>query len=109
MYSKPIALSTFACVTAAFLIAPGSVAMAQQPKSPESMLCSTSAGGPGFVLVKLSNLTSSSIPKGETLFAKKGDKTIQFNAAEAIPAGGTVTYSTSEGAFQVEGNCDGWH
>ena len=108
MCSKPIALSTFACVTAAFLIAPGPVAMAQQPK-PVSMLCSTSAGGPGFVLVKLSNLTSSSIPKGQMLFAKKGGKTIKFTAAEAIPAGGSVTQRTRDGAFQVEGNCDGWY
>ena len=106
MYSKPTALSTFAYVTAAFLIAP---AVAQQPKTPVSMLCSTSAGGPGFVLLKLSNLTSSSIPKGQMLFAKKGGKTIQFKAAEAIPAGGSVTQRTSEGAFQVEGNCDGWY
>jgi hypothetical protein len=96
MYSKPIALSTFACVTAAFLIAPGSVAMAQQPKSPESMLCSTSAGGPGFVLVKLSNLTSSSIPKGETLFAKKGDKTIQFNARGPFRLKGIVMVGTDD-------------
>ena len=88
MYSRPIpALSTFACVTAAFLIAPGSVAVAQQPKTTVSLFCSTSAGGPGSVLVKFSNLTTSDIPKGETLFAKKGDKTIQFKAAEAITCG----------------------
>ena len=109
MHSKPIALSTFACVSAVFLVTPGSVAVAQQPKTPVSMFCSTSAGGPGVVLVKLSNLTSSEIPKGETLFAKKGGKTIEFKAAEAIPAGGSVTERTSEGAIQFEGNCDGWH
>ncbi|MGA7387732.1 MAG: hypothetical protein WBW99_07360 [Pseudolabrys sp.] len=106
MHSKPIALSTFACVTVAFLIAS---AVAQESKTSVSMFCSTSAGGPGFVLVKLSNLTSLDIPKGETLFAKKGGKTIEFKAAEAIPAGGSVTQRTSEEAFQFEGNCDGWH
>ena len=61
------------CVTAAFLFAPASEALAQQPapKARVSMLCKTSAGGPGFVLVTLSNLTTSTIPKGQTLFAKK--------------------------------------
>jgi hypothetical protein len=43
------------------------------------------------------------------LFAKKGGTTIKFTAAEAIPAGGSVTQRTRDGAFQVEGNCDGWY
>lgn len=99
------------CATAAFLIAPGSEALAQQPspKAQVSMFCKTSAGGQGFVLVTLTNLATSTIPKGQTLFAKKGDETIQFQAAEAIPVNGTVTNRTSVGAFQVEGPCDGWY
>ena len=73
------------------------------------MFCKTWAGGKGFVLVTLSNLTTSTIPKGETLFASKGGKTIKFQAAEAIPDGGNTIYRTSVGAFQVDGPCDGWH
>jgi hypothetical protein len=97
-------------LAAAFLLSPGSEALAQQPSSSAiSMFCSTSAGGPGFVLVTLSNLATSTIPNGTTLFARKGGKTIKFRAAEAIPSGGKVTYRTSDGAFQVEGTCDGWH
>ena len=95
------------CVTGGFLIAAGSVAVAQQPEI--SMFCKTSAGGPGLALVTLTNLTSSSIPKGQTLFAKKGGVTIQFQAAEEIPAGGSAIQRMSDAAFQVEGNCDGWH
>jgi hypothetical protein len=98
-------------LAAAFLFSPGSEALAQQPSSGDriSMFCSTSAGGPGFVLVTLSNLTTSTIPKGTTLFASKGGKTIKFRAAEAIPSSGKATYRTSASAFQVEGACDGWH
>ena len=76
-------------VAAAFLFSLGSEALAQQPGTGVSMFCKTWAGGKGFVLVTLSNLTTSTIPKGETLFASKGGKTIKFQAAEAIPDGGT--------------------
>jgi hypothetical protein len=97
-------------LAAAILFSHGSEASAQQPNSGDrmSMFCRTSAGGPGFVLVTLSNLTTQTIPKGEALFAKKGDKILKFRAAEAIPAGGTASYRTNAGAFQVEGACDGW-
>jgi hypothetical protein len=96
-------------LAAAFLFS--GEALAQQPTSSDrvSLFCATSAGGPGFVLVTLSNLTTSTIPKGKTLFAMKGGKTIEFQTAEAIPASGTATYRTSEDVFQVEGPCDGWH
>lgn len=80
-----------------------------KPQSQVSMFCSTSAGGPGFVLVTLSNLTTSTIAKGKTLFAKKGGTTIQFQTTEDIPNGGAATYRTDASAFQVEGACDGWH
>ena len=98
-------------VAAAILFSQGSETLAQQPSSGDriSMFCKTSAGGPGFVLVTLSNLTTSTIPKGKTLFAKKGDKTIKFRAAEAILAGGSASYRTNASAFQVEGPCDGWY
>ena len=98
-------------LAAAILFSHGSEALAQQPSSGDrmSMFCSTAAGGKGFVLVTLSNLTTSAIPKGKTLFAKKGNKTIKFRAAETIPPNGTASYRTDAGAFQVEGPCDGWH
>ena len=41
-----------------------------------------SLGGSGSVLITLSNLTTKIIPKGQTLFAKKGDETIKFEAAD---------------------------
>jgi hypothetical protein len=96
---------------AAILFSPGSEALAQQPNSGDhiSMFCRTSAGGKGFVLVTLSNLSTSAIPKGKTLFAKKSDKIIKFPAAETIPPNGTATYRTDASAFQVEGPCEGWH
>lgn len=78
------------------------------PQNRVSMFCRTSAGGPGFVLVTLTNLTNSSIPKGQTIFARKNGETIKFQAAEAIPEGSSVVYRTSAETFQVEGNCDGW-
>ncbi len=102
-------------LAAAFLFSPGSKALAQQPSSGKSvsMLCKISPGGPGiirgFVLVTLSNLTTSTVPKGQTLFAEKGDKTIKFRAAEAIPQNGSATYRTSARAFQVAGDCRGWY
>jgi hypothetical protein len=96
-------------IAAAFLFSLGSEALAQRPDTGVSMFCKTWAGGKGFALVTLSNLTTSTIPKGEALFASKGGTTIKFQAAEAIPDGGNTTYRTSAGAFQVEGPCDGWH
>ena len=98
-------------LAASFFFSSGSEALAQQPSSGNrvSMLCKTSAGGPGFVLVTLSNLTNSTIPKGKTLFAEKGGETIKFQTAEAIPNNGSVTYRTSVAAFEVEGPCEGWY
>lgn len=107
---KRITMFGVAVLASAILFSHGSEALAQQPSGDRiSMLCRTSAGGKGFVLVTLSNLTTSAIPKGKTLFAKKGNKTIKFRAAETIPPNGTASYRTDAGAFQVEGACDGWH
>jgi hypothetical protein len=95
----------------AFLLSPGSKSLAQQPSSGNrvSMLCKIAVGGPGFTLVTLNNLTTSTIPKGQTLFAKKGNETIRFRAAEAIPGNGSATYRTRARAFQVFGECEGWY
>jgi hypothetical protein len=71
--------------------------------------CKTSQGGSGSALLTLSNLTTKTIPKGQTLFAKKGDETIKFEAAEDIHENGSVTYRTSAAAFQEEGDCSGWY
>jgi hypothetical protein len=102
-------------LAAAFFFSPGSKAQAQKPivgKS-TSLLCKISLGGPGivrgFVLVTLSNLTTSTIPKGQTLFALKENKTIKFRAAEAIPLNGNATFRTSDRAFMTEGDCTGWY
>jgi hypothetical protein len=73
------------------------------------LLCKTSLGGRGSALVTLSNLTTKTIPKGQTLFAKKGNETIKFEAAEDIHENGSVTYNTSGAAFQDEGDCLGWY
>jgi hypothetical protein len=73
------------------------------------LLCKTSQGGSGSALLTLSNLTTKTIPKGQTLFAKKGDETIKFEAAEDIQENGSVTYRTSAAAFQEEGDCSGWY
>src|SRR3974377_1446831 len=96
-------------LAASFFFSSGSEALAQQPSSGNrvSMLCKTSAGGPGVVLVTLSNLPNSTIPKEKTLFAEKGGKTIKFQTAEAIPNNGSVTYRASAAAFAVEGSCEG--
>ncbi len=106
-------LTTFgvAVLAATVLLSHSSEGLAQQPASAASisMFCKTSAGGKGFVLVTLSNLTTLTIPKGKILFAKKGDKIIKFTAADAIPNGGVATFRTYESAFQVEGPCDGWN
>ena len=73
------------------------------------LLCKISLGGAGSVLITLSNLTTKIIPKGQTLFAKKGDETIKFEAAEDIRENGSVTYRTSAAAFHEEGDCLGWY
>jgi hypothetical protein len=103
------------CVTAAFLLAAESAETlpARQPSLGISMACKTSAGGRGiirgFASVTLSNLTTSTIPKGQMLFAKKGGKTIRFRVVEPIPQGGSATYRTIARAFQAEGDCEGWY
>jgi mitochondrial fission protein ELM1 len=73
------------------------------------LLCKTSLGGAGSALITLSNLTRKTIPKGQTLFAKKGDETIKFEAAEDIRENGSVTYRTNAAAFHEEGDCLGWY
>ena len=97
-------------LAATFFCPPESKVLAQQP-SPSSvtLLCKTSLGGSGFVFVTLSNLTTATIPKGQTLFAMKGNETIKFEAAEAIPENGSVTYRTSAAVFQEAGDCTGWY
>jgi len=103
--NRPTMFVVTALVTT-FFCSPGSKALAQQP-SPSSvtMLCKTSLGGSGFAC----NLTTATIPKGQTLFAMKGNETIKFEAAEAIPENGSVTYRTSASAFQEAGDCTGWY
>ena len=97
-------------LAATFFCSPGSKALAQQP-SPSSvtLLCKTSLGGSGFVFVTLSNLTTATIPKGKALFAMKGNDRIKFEAAEAIPENGSVTYRASAPAFLEGGDCTGWY
>jgi hypothetical protein len=98
--------STVICVAVAFLFA-SSFAEAKT-----SMLCKVSLGGSGmlrtFVLVTLTNLTATAIPKGQTLFAKKEGKTLKFQSVAAIPENGSVTFETTEGAFKAAGDCEGW-
>ena len=62
---NPITMFGVTVLAAAFLFSPGSEALAQQPSSGDriSMFCSTSAGGPGFVLVTLSNLATSTVDR----------------------------------------------
>ena len=99
-----------AALAAILFCSPGSEAVAQQPNpGGVTMLCKTTLGGSGFVIVTLSNLTTATIPKGQTLFAMKGNETIKFEAAEAIPENGSVTYRTSASAFQEAGDCTGWY
>jgi hypothetical protein len=95
-------------LAATFFCSPGSKALAQQPSSSSvTLLCKTSPGGSGFVFVTLTNLTTTTIPKGQALFATRGNETIKFEAAEAIPENGSVAYRTSVAAFQVDGDCTG--
>jgi hypothetical protein len=97
-------------LAATFFCSHGSKVLAQQP-SPSSvtLLCKTSQGGSGFVFVTFSNLTTATIPKGQTLFAKRGNETIKFETAEAIPENGSATYRTGVTAFQEAGDCTGWY
>jgi hypothetical protein len=60
-------------------------------------------------LITLSNLTTKTIPQGQPLFAKKGNETIKFEAADDIRENGSVTYRTGAAAFQEEGDCSGWY
>jgi hypothetical protein len=108
--NRPTIFVMAAALAATFFCSPGSNALAQQP-SPSSvtLLCKTSLGGSGFAFVTLSNLTTTTIPKGQTLFAMKGNDTVNFDAAEAIPDNGSVTYRTSAAAFQEGGDCTGWY
>jgi hypothetical protein len=101
-------------LAAVLFFSPGTRALAQQPSGKStSLLCKISLGGPGivrgFVVVTLSNLTTLTIPKGQTLFARKGNETIKFRAAEAIPQNGYATYQTRARAFLSEGDCLGWY
>src|SRR5215831_6954224 len=97
-------------LAATFFCSPASRALTQQPgPGSVSLLCKTSLGGSGFAFVTFSNLTTTIIPKGQTLFATKGNEAIKFEAAEAIPENGSVTYRTSATAFQEAGDCTGWY
>jgi hypothetical protein len=96
-------------LAATFFCSPGPKALAQQPSSSSvTLLCKTSLGR-GFATVTLSNLTTKTIPKGQTLFDMRGNETIKFDVAEAIPENGSVTYRTNAAAFQEEGDCTGWY
>jgi|GEM_PF-6766802 len=94
---------------------PGSEAFAQKPTvgKSTSLICKISPGGKdlvrGFVLVTFTNVTTSPIPKGKTLFAMMGNDTIKFQAAESIPQNGNATFKTNSGAFMVAGDCLGWY
>ena len=90
-------------LVAAFLLSPEAKAQGVP------LLCKTSQGGSGSALLTLSNLTAKTIPKGQTLFAKKGNETIKFEAAEDSHENGSTTYRTSVSAFQEEGDCSGWY
>jgi hypothetical protein len=89
-------------LAAAFLLSPEAKAQGTP------LLCKVSLGGSGFASVTLSNLTTKTIPKGQTLFAKKG-MTIKFEAAEDIRENGSVSYRTNDAAFQDDGDCSGWY
>jgi hypothetical protein len=94
------------CVIVAFLFA------SEFAEARSSMLCKVSLGGAGmirgYVLVTLSNLTKSTIPNGQTLFAKKGDQTLQFQTETPIGENGSVSFETRDKAFMVPGDCEGW-
>jgi hypothetical protein len=83
--------------------------MAQPKYAKGMMFCTSDMDGKGLALVKLSNLTKLTIPKGKALFAKKSNETIEFTAAEPIAEGGSATYRTHAAGFQVEGPCEGWY
>jgi len=100
---KRFAILVVTVLTAAFISSPEAKAQGVP------LLCKTSQGGSGSASLTLSNLTTKTIPKGQTLFAKKGNETIKFEAAEDIHENGSVTYRTSVAAFQDEGECSGWY
>ena len=101
-------------VAAASLVSSASGAYAQTAAPKEmSMLCKTSIGGRGiirgYVELTLSNIGASPIPKGHTMYAQKGKKTIKFKAPQPIPPGGAATFRTSSRAFMSQGECRGWY
>jgi hypothetical protein len=100
---KRFAILVVSVLAAAFFLSPEAKAQGVP------LLCKTSLGGSGSALLTLSNLTTKTIPKGQALFAKKGNETIKFDAAEDIHENGSVTYRTSAAAFQEEGDCSGWY
>jgi hypothetical protein len=100
---KRFTLLVVTVLAAAFLLSPEAKAQGVP------LLCKTSLGGSGSVFVTLSNLTTKTIPKGQTLFAMKANETIKFEAAEDIRENGSVTYRTTTTAFQEEGDCSGWY
>ena len=100
---KRFTILAMTVLAAAFLLSPEAKAQGVP------LLCKTSLGGSGFASLTLSNLTAKIIPKGQTLFAKKGNETIKFEAVEDIHENGSVTYRTSAAAFQDDGDCTGWY
>ena len=100
---KRVIIFVVTVLAAAFLLSPEAKAQGTP------LLCKVSLGGGGFASVTLSNLTTKTIPKGQTLFAVKGNETITFEAAEDILENGSVTYRTTAAAFQAEGTCSGWY
>ncbi len=108
---RRFATCAVAILTAGLFFSPGSEALAQQPTlgKSTSLICKVSLGGPDMVLVTFTNITTATIPKGQTLFASKGDTTIKFQAADAIPQNGNATFQTKSGAFMSAGDCLGWY
>jgi hypothetical protein len=103
-------MSVMTVLAAAYICVPGPEAVAQTPGSGSvTLLCKTTLGGQGFVTVTFSNLTTQTIPKGQTLFAMKGDETIKFTAPEAILNNGSASFPTTAKTFQIEGDCQGWY
>jgi hypothetical protein len=78
-----------------------------------SMLCKISPGGRGivrgYVELTFSNLTNNPIPKGQTIFAQKGRKTVKFKAADTIAPGASATFRSSARAFLTAGECRAWY
>ena len=78
-----------------------------------SLLCKLAAGGRGiirgYVMLTFSNVGTSTVPKGQTVFAKKDSKTVKFTFQKDVPSGGAATFKTSNRAFMSEGECEGWY